>query len=217
MTKEAEDVERDGEATEDGKLSAAAYSFSQTEEQPSPSRRLPSSHCSGEVRISLPQIGRHTVGFPTQPYPRSVMQDAEQPSPLTRFPSSHPSPASRSPFPQSCTEDMLEEESGQIHSVLQGDPSGQGIPHSHCSPTSRRLFPHRDMLRLEAEDRAQRHCRLQNAPAGQATPHSHCSPVSMTPFPQSEGDGTEATDAEEEKEASKIPELVLLDAPEKKD
>src|SRR4051812_20177966 len=53
-------------------------SFLHVEEQPSPSIRLPSSHCSPFSTTPLPQTA-------------SILQSAEQPSPSLLFPSSHSS------------------------------------------------------------------------------------------------------------------------------
>jgi len=59
-------ISSDTEDSSEELSSAAAYSISQTLEQPSPSKRFPSSHCSGGMRMPSPQTGRQEEGWPKQ-------------------------------------------------------------------------------------------------------------------------------------------------------
>jgi len=67
---------------------SASDSSLQSEEHPSPSLVLPSSHCSRPTSLESPHVS--IQGLPsTQLQPASAMHDSSQPSPETRFPSSH--------------------------------------------------------------------------------------------------------------------------------
>src|SRR5579863_4888251 len=71
---------------------AGLLSSVQSEEQPSPSTVLPSSHCSLPATLPSPHwAARHAaMGGHTQPH-STILQSAEQPSPLTVLPSSQAS------------------------------------------------------------------------------------------------------------------------------
>jgi len=93
-------------------------SIQQFREQPSPSNRLPSSHCSTPARIPSPQSVEHMLGISTQVHPSSRWQNALHPSPARTFWSSHSSGGLITPFPQSALigkdtcDDAAEEEDG---------------------------------------------------------------------------------------------------------
>src|SRR5512138_3572583 len=69
------------------------------EEQPSPERLLPSSHCSPESTMPSPHLPVHAPAVPPDGQAGSGTQVAEQPSYGNVFPSSQPSEPSFFPSP----------------------------------------------------------------------------------------------------------------------
>lgn len=152
---------------------AAGYSRWQEEEQPSPSRRLPSSHSSGDSVRPLPQRGEAAMREGV-----SLRQVGEQPSLSKRLPSSHSSGDSRRLLPQTGT--TLQRHRLSSHDQLKG----QGKPTSHSSPASTLPSPQT----VPATAATHRHCeRSQDwAGSGQGMPISHSSVPSRRAFPQRE-------------------------------
>src|SRR5215831_6377333 len=82
-----------------GRLHMNPDSSMQVDEQPSPDRLLPSSHCSPERTMPSPHLPVHAPGVPPDGQAGSGTQVAEQPSNGVVLPSSQPSDPSFLPSP----------------------------------------------------------------------------------------------------------------------
>ena len=144
---------------------AVASSTWQEREQPSLSRRFPSSHCSLRPRSTMrsPQTGLL----------QSVRQASERKSEFPE-PPSHCSPGSTLPLPQPTVT------SSRRHMLLQAS-LGRVLPSSHSSPRRESTTPSPQEGFVQLKRQASAAVELLNAPV------SHSSPESTVPLPQLEG------------------------------